>query len=484
MSRALLPLLALATGCHLLLGHQPAASEGSSPDRAPLDGARGEGARGDLQRDGPRADGARGERAVDGPRKKDVLAADLGKPDLGTVPAGTVLWAKGIGGPASDYGRAVAVDPAGNVYIVGGFTGKVDFNPGATPQALSSQGGMDAFVASYDAAGKFRWAKPLPSTTGTEIAYGVAADAASVYVTGSFGGTSVFVVATPTSSALPGWSQTWGASGAAAGWSLALDASSNLYVAGFFTTGLTITNVPTPLAAPGQAGFAASLTSAGGHRWSQPFVVGGLNAQLRSVAVDGSVVYLAGYAGGEGRLYTCATGTGFCSATETLGPPTGLARALAVAAAGGKVYLTGTHETGANLGGSQPLAAVGLNDLFARRSGSSGTLVAGLGSTENDEGNAIVAVAQGAYVVGQLGGPPPSSLLGAVAGFQDPGWLAAGVQQSFGNVTDVGHGVAVDPSGSAIYVVGTYSSATLKLGAHTVFCGACTSNIVLAKIKL
>ena len=43
--------------------------------------------------------------------------------------AGTVTWAKGLGGRAADIGTAIAVDDAGNVYTTGTMRGDIDLDP-------------------------------------------------------------------------------------------------------------------------------------------------------------------------------------------------------------------------------------------------------------------------------------------------------------------------------------------------------------------
>jgi hypothetical protein len=100
-------------------------------------------------------------------------------------PSGTFLWAKSMGGTGSDFGRAVAVDGSGNVYVTGEFAAVgADFNPGGSGGALTAAGGNDVFVARYDPNDAFLWAKSMGGT-GSDFGYGVAVDGlGNVYATG------------------------------------------------------------------------------------------------------------------------------------------------------------------------------------------------------------------------------------------------------------------------------------------------------------
>ena len=60
---------------------------------------------------------------------------------------GNFLWAKSMGGTASDIGYSIAVDGSDNVYTTGYFGGTVDFDPGAGTASLTSAGGLDIFVS-------------------------------------------------------------------------------------------------------------------------------------------------------------------------------------------------------------------------------------------------------------------------------------------------------------------------------------------------
>jgi hypothetical protein len=70
------------------------------------------------------------------------------------APDGTLLWLKQLGGFDAQYGRDVALDAAGNVFVGGEFRNTVDFGTG--PIAASD---TDAFVVKYAPDGTVSWVK-------------------------------------------------------------------------------------------------------------------------------------------------------------------------------------------------------------------------------------------------------------------------------------------------------------------------------------
>lgn len=101
---------------------------------------------------------------------------------------GDFVWAKQFSGANYNNGNHIATDAKGNIYIVGGFQGVTDFNPGSEVFSLTPKGYKDAFVCKLDSNGSFVWAKQF----GGEVqmmdqceALGVTVDSMdNVYTTG------------------------------------------------------------------------------------------------------------------------------------------------------------------------------------------------------------------------------------------------------------------------------------------------------------
>jgi hypothetical protein len=81
--------------------------------------------------------------------------------------AGELLWTKTFGGSSSiayaDHAKAISVDANGNVVIAGGYSGEVDFDPGAGVTRLTSHGPRSFFTAKFDTNGNFVWARDFGS---------------------------------------------------------------------------------------------------------------------------------------------------------------------------------------------------------------------------------------------------------------------------------------------------------------------------------
>ena len=170
----------------------------------------------------------------------------------------TVSWAKSIGGTGSDYGRGIATDSSGNVYVIGKYSGS--FTIGST--TLTSAGSNDVFVAKYDTSGTAQWARSIGGT-GSDTGYGIATDSAgNVYVTGIYSGTATFAPGTTLTSAgyndafvtkydtsgTVQWAESIGGTNTDSGYGIATDSGGNVYVTGSyqgtatFASGTTLTS--------------------------------------------------------------------------------------------------------------------------------------------------------------------------------------------------------------------------------------------------
>jgi hypothetical protein len=114
---------------------------------------------------------------------------------------GNFLWARSVGGVGtanSDDVQDIAVDKNGAVYVTGGFSGTVDFDPGSGVTNLVTTGNLDhdAYLWKLNADGSFGWARRVGSTnatqgfreTGKELVIGPS----EIYVSGDFFGTVDF----------------------------------------------------------------------------------------------------------------------------------------------------------------------------------------------------------------------------------------------------------------------------------------------------
>jgi len=100
---------------------------------------------------------------------------------------GQVVWAHALGGPGPDEARAVAILTEGDVFVVGSFSGKADFDPGPGRTELASAGGTDVFVLRLTPEGALVWARRLGGSQ-ADTGVDVAVDSRGVYVAGSFRG--------------------------------------------------------------------------------------------------------------------------------------------------------------------------------------------------------------------------------------------------------------------------------------------------------
>lgn len=281
-------------------------------------------------------------------------------------PSGSALvYSTYLGGSSVDYGNSLALDSAGEAYVVGA-TESIDFptTAGAFQTTLASTGLDDAFVTMLNSSGSALVYSTYLGGTSTDVGTGIAVDSTgAAYVTGytqstdfptaapfqaaSGGSTDAFVTKlSPTGSALT-YSSYLGGSGDDSGLDLALDSSLNAYVTGSTTS----TNFPLAGA------FQSTLT-------------GVSNIFVSKVNAAGSALAYSTYLGGSGTdspnaIAVDSSGSAYITG-QTSSPDFPIADALQTFLLQSDAFVTKLDATGAKLdystyfGGSSTESGAGI----------------------------------------------------------------------------------------------------------------------------
>jgi hypothetical protein len=90
--------------------------------------------------------------------------------------SGTPLWARQIGGSASDTITGIATDSSGNIIVTGSFSSNtLTFYGSSGSITLTAIGGGDTFIVKYNSSGEPQWAKKFGGS-GDDTGSGVATD--------------------------------------------------------------------------------------------------------------------------------------------------------------------------------------------------------------------------------------------------------------------------------------------------------------------
>ena len=348
-----------------------------------------------------------GARTLTSPSLRNIFVAKLDA-------SGAVVWAVGMGSSSTsgDFGRALALDPAGNLVVTGFYSGSGDFG-GVT---LTDSGQQDVFVEKLDkATGAVLWAKGFGGV-GLDLGQSVAVDPnGNVYVTGSYQDTASFgaggqltapdasstdiFVTKLNSSGTVLWAKSLGGAGQNSGFGIAVDASSNVYVTGNYTGSGPFGNVLLVSAGDSDV-FVARLDSAGNVVWA--ISQGGPgHDDSTAVAVDsaGNVYTTGDFVGTASFGALTLTSAGQDDAfVERLDAAGHVVWAKGFGGAGfdagfgltvdgaGNVYSTGVFQGQANFGGV-PLTSNGDYDTYFLKLNPAGATLNALdlGSTAGDQ---------------------------------------------------------------------------------------------------
>jgi hypothetical protein len=376
---------------------------------------------------------------------------------------GALVWARRIGGSATDEGRAIALGPDGSVYVGGSFQGAaVDFDPGAGVASLTSNGLSDAFLLKLDANGNYVWAKSFGST-GDDAAYGLAVAAnGTLYATGVVANSVDFdpgpASATP---AINGGSDAYlvqfdangqylnslrfGGAGDDEGRALAVDSTGALYVTGKFSInpnnlgsdigvnfnpGSTSTSANTVFTAGSADLFVAKYDANLGFGWVSRFGGAGQDYGAAIALASGSQVVVGGAFTGSATATTGGATTGslitangdtdavalkFNAANGSFvwvaGQGGAMADALTALTVGadGSIYTAGTFSGLADLAPGDELftpVSAGGTDGFVSKLSSSGSLVWAkqIGGAGADDVQAIALAGNSIVTTGSFSG--------------------------------------------------------------------------------
>lgn len=102
--------------------------------------------------------------------------------------AGSLVWARNIGGTSSDEGHSIMANSNNDVLLCGQFRNTVDFDPGVGVTNLVSGGSEDWFVLKLTSTGNYSWAIS-GGLNGSDESYGLDIDNNdNVYIAGKFSG--------------------------------------------------------------------------------------------------------------------------------------------------------------------------------------------------------------------------------------------------------------------------------------------------------
>lgn len=193
---------------------------------------------------------------------------------------GSSVWARRYGGADMDMGVAIALDHHDNIYLLGHYSGIVDFGTG---EVHVSKGLEDVFLLKLDPSGHPLWSKSYGGTSddyADDIAIGVDG---GIYITGSFmeridfggpvhrckGVHDVFLAKLDREGAFQ-WSKAYGDREDQICLRVAPDDEGGVFVAGYFRGAVKIGR-RFFRSYPNKAAFVGRLDRDGAHLWSEQY---------------------------------------------------------------------------------------------------------------------------------------------------------------------------------------------------------------------
>jgi hypothetical protein len=366
---------------------------------------------------------------------------------------GNVVWARRAGGTSIEYGHAIAVSGAGEVYVMGYFTNTANFNNPSAPGSneITSAGSDDIFLAKYDNSGTFQWARRAGGTS-SDIGYGLAVSGSDIYITGYFsttanfntpsasggieitsvGSSDIFLAKYNNTGTLQ-WARRAGGISPDGGSGVAISGN-DVYITGYFrrTADFSTSSITSAGAASPDI-FIAKYSFNGTFLWARR--AGGAGTDYgNGIAVSGSGICITGNinsgtanfntpsASGSNEISTPgANANAFLAQYDINGTFQWARRAgsfpiaigYGVAASGSDIYMTGYFRTGANFdtpfGNFNHIESAGggtSEDIFLAKFNDSGTFqwARRAGGTSGDFGYGVAVLGSDVYISGLFQG--------------------------------------------------------------------------------
>ena len=364
--------------------------------------------------------------------------------------------------PASTFRsevKATTTDAAGNVYMVGEFSGTIQLG-GTT---LSSAGGDNVFIAKWSPASRsFVWALRLGGSA-NDYGQAIAVSGSNVYVGGFFrspsltvGGSTILNTSTPNNNSADGFvvKIVDAGSSAAFGWVQRLGGAASESVDGLAAVGSSVYLA---------ASFQSTTAELAGTTYASAGSSDVLVAKLTDTGPGNSVAWVQR-----------AGGAGFDQAD-------------CLAVSGSNVYVGGTFELTAAFGTTALTSMAGGQgqpDIFVAKLADAGT-AASFGWAVRGGGRSafmrgLAASGSSVYAVGDFSGPAatfgPATVANAggqagndafVAKLTDAGTTGAFVWAQAAGGSDYDEANAVAVRGNSVYVAGHFASTTATFGNTT-----------------
>jgi hypothetical protein len=345
--------------------------------------------------------------------------------------AGGLVFARLLGDAAAEVARGVAIDSSGNVLVTGAFQGELDLTGIGGPVLTSAggddvfvlkldPGGAHLASAAFGDAETQRGLDVAVDPSGNIIVVG---DFSGTMVLGStsltaapLAGRNVFVARLGPSAA-PIWAKQFGGAEDDAAHAVAADSAGNVLVAGEFGDSITFGG-PVCTGAAGSDGFVVKLDPGGGFAWSHCVGASG-NQEVTAIDVDAAGdVYVAGWSQEPGVLVfgspivTIANGDSRDTFVARIGQDGAIdwvehfagaanqiPRGLSLGPSGA-VFVTGSNDGTADFGGDA-LVSAGNDDVFVLELDAGGGHLASAcyGDSNDQDGNAIAVAPTGHVLV-------------------------------------------------------------------------------------